>query len=301
MATATFLHEGFGHLLGNLVALCMCASVSERFVGRVPTAAAFFLGGAAGAVLAAALSEAGTVMIGASAGVAAVWTLGMAASIRRPHRRLRTHALGRLRLVALVGIVATLTGGFATAVAHAAGVLAGLAWVLVMWSEWQPRSKPALSRLSAGVVIGFIALTGWGLLQLREDFGSRASALVALESLMAESDIQRLRGGSLAAAEGASVEYPDDPRVLYILAHKLLDAGRFAESDAASVVALASLEPRAEFFSSGALEGSIRQLRILAADAGGLPGVIRGESEVLCSGLRHTDAGVWTAARGLCE
>ena len=118
---------------------------------------------------------------------------------------------------------------------------------------------------------------------------------------MAESDIERLRGGSLAASEEAAMMYPDDPRVHYILAHKLVAAQRFDEALEATADALERLDTVAELFASGSLEGSIRQLRVLSAEAGGVPGVIRTEAQELCEQLRSTDAGAWALERGLCE
>ena len=301
LGTAMFLHQNLGHLLGNLLVLALCASVSERFVGRVQTGGVFLTGGAAGALVSAAFLDPGTVSVGASAGIVTIWVFALAATMRRPHRRLRIAAMGRLRVAAILGVVGTFQGGPTTALAHLAGGLAGAAWAFGMWNAWRPRAHPVYLRVASAIALGFAVLIGWGLVDLRAEFPTRSAGLVALESLMAESDIERLRGGSLAASEEAAMMYPDDPRVHYILAHKLVAAQRFDEALEATADALERLDTVAELFASGSLEGSIRQLRVLSAEAGGVPGVIRTEAQELCEQLRSTDAGAWALERGLCE
>ncbi|MFT6398748.1 MAG: rhomboid protease GluP [Bradymonadia bacterium] len=301
LVTASFVHENLSHLVGNLIGLALCGNICERFVGRANTAAVFLLGGAAGAVFSSAFSSPEVVSVGASGGIAALWTLGVASTLHRPHRKARSVATGQLRLVGIFAMLATLTGGAATALAHAGGVLVGVAWYAFTGRKWTPRSQPTYARLSALVITGAALLGVWGVDELRGRFQEETLGLASLEFLMSEGDVDRLRSASLATASEAATAFPSDPRVQYVHAHKLLDAGDPSASLAATAQALNALETTQQLFPSGALEGSIRQLRILAAEAGSVPDVIGVESRLLCGRLFASDAGMWASDLGLCD
>lgn len=301
LCTSMFLHDGLLHLGGNLITLALTAAVAERLAGRLQTAAVLCTGGAAGALVAAAFAGSSVVAVGASGGIVAVLVFASAATALRPHRRLRALAVGRLRIVLLLAIIATVGGGRVAAWSHAAGALTGTAWVLVSASLWRPRAHPVLRRASAVIVAAFVACVGWGMVELRADFTDRVAALEALDGLMPDADLQRLRGSSMATAEETVRIYPDDPRVHYVLAHQRLAQMQFAAALESSGEALRLLDPLDELFPSGTLEGAIRQVRVLAAEAGGIDGVIPRERGALCGELRDTESGAWAAERGLCE
>lgn len=301
LVTSTFVHQNLGHLVGNLLALGLCGSVCERFVGRWNTAAVFLMGGAAGALLAAAFALPGVVSVGASGGIAALWALGVAATLRQPHRRARVAAVGQLRLVGIFALLASVTGGLAAALAHVGGALAGVAWSAVASIRWTPRSQPTHLRLTALTLVSATTLGLWGVAELRARFHEETLGLAALEFLMADADVDRLRSATLATVGEAAAAFPSDPRVHYVHAHKLLDGEEFAASLEASARAVDALGETQLLFASGVLEGSIRQLRILAAEASATPGVIPYESGVLCGRLLDSDAGVWASDTGLCR
>lgn len=299
--TAMFLHDGLVHLLGNLGTLALSAAVAEQLVGRLQTAAVLCTGGATGALLCAAFGDPSTVSVGASAGIVAVLVYAWGATQLRPHRRLRLVAVGRLRLVAVIAVAGTVAGGTSATIAHVSGALTGVVWVLASWHAWRPRAHPVMQRQSAAIVVVFAAVVGWGMLELRADFSSRAQSLVALEHLMADDDLARLRTASIVTVREAVEVYPEDPRVRYVLAHKYLEEADYPSALTGGEEALARLTPLGDLFASGTLEGAIRQVRVLAAEGGGVSGVIPDERDELCGRLAETPSGQWASERGLCD
>lgn len=87
LVTAQFLHAGFGHLLGNVVALLFAGPPAEAGIGQVRYGLVFLVAGAIGlAVEAAANPGSAAPILGASASVAGI--IGAAAR-RNPQARIR--------------------------------------------------------------------------------------------------------------------------------------------------------------------------------------------------------------------
>lgn len=147
--TSMFLHEGFGHFLGNIISLYLFGVIVGDLIGDRRVLPIYLIGGLVGNVLyfvsAQFLPYVGTYALGASG---AIMALAGAALILAPDYRVMLFLLGEVRvkyivlvlvLLDLVGIAnASNTGGHA---AHIGGFAAGC-WFVYQLRDGRDLSDP---------------------------------------------------------------------------------------------------------------------------------------------------------------
>jgi membrane associated rhomboid family serine protease len=173
--TFQFLHAGILHLLGNVLGLWFFGRWVEFALGKQRFAAAYALGGMAGALLQGGLmmlfpNHFGQVVYGASAGVSALFAvfawLESDSEIRWNFIlpiRARTLFWIYLGVEAFFTAVPSGRGGCAAHAAHLGGLLLGMKfvqwgwhrdYVALPWENWFKR-KPKAARRGAAGVAGF--------------------------------------------------------------------------------------------------------------------------------------------------
>jgi membrane associated rhomboid family serine protease len=138
LITATFLHEGFFHILWNMLLLFWFGRIVGDFIGNRRVLPIYIMGGLAGALafIGAALAmKIGTMAYGASAGVMA---MVLAAGTLSPDYEMRLMFIGNVKLKYIVAVMIFIdvisiplmfnTGGH---IAHLGGALYG--WLYIVF------------------------------------------------------------------------------------------------------------------------------------------------------------------------
>ncbi len=172
LVTFQFLHAGFWHLLGNVLGLWFFGRWVEFALGKQRFAAAYALGGMAGALLQGGLmmlfpNHFGQVVYGASAGVSALFAVFAWLESDTEIRwnfvlpiRARTLFWIYLGVEAFFTVVPSGRGGCAAHAAHLGGLLLGMKFVQwgwhrdyvpLPWENWFKRRPKAAKRGAAGI------------------------------------------------------------------------------------------------------------------------------------------------------
>lgn len=159
LLTATLLHASIMHVGFNMWALWIFGPPMEREVGSVPFAALYVSGGLAGGALFSLLGPLGgpgSVAVGASGAIFALFGAWLAASLRNRHTLQGQANLRTLLTLLAINLGISLLPGIAWQ-AHLGGLIAGFA---IMWA-WMPltgRRRAALLRVLVAASVGLLAL-----------------------------------------------------------------------------------------------------------------------------------------------
>jgi rhomboid protease GluP len=164
LLSATLLHGGVDHLIGNVVALYILGLLCERAFGRQQYLVLYVVSGLAGSVL-SVLTTPGP-SVGASGAIFGLQ--GAAVALLRRHRERLLLRDRRISVVLAVWAVYTIITGFLTPLvdnaAHIGGALAGalLGWRLhpVILEPMSPEQAARLRRwlVVVAVLVGYAAL-----------------------------------------------------------------------------------------------------------------------------------------------
>jgi rhomboid protease GluP len=229
LATAVVVHVGAVHAIVNLIGLWVIGRLAEEIFGTLRTALLFAACGVAGA---AASYLAGAAGISAGASGAVFGLLGAAFGELTLHRRhfaaaLRNGMWGALLVVAL----ATLALGTQVPEIDQWAHIAGLGCGLLLGQLVSPRHRVGrvAGALAWPVIVGFVALLGWG---------AWSSARIDFADAMLGGPRQTVRFAELAVAAPQRWRLIDeelaDPDVFIVLAAHTLDADAAAAPAAAA-------------------------------------------------------------------
>lgn len=213
--TSLFLHYNVIHLLGNMVFLAAVGPAVETSAGVIRFLAVYLLGGIAGVLAHHFLAAQGTVLMGASASVAAC---AVYYSVR----------YSRLRV--------PLGPGFGVSVGVVVAIWALLQMVGAVVTLGQPSGGTAYWAHLGGLVVG---------LGLSLAFRAPALASLHFSYEVLEKMNERSVGATLAATENHLKKHPKDPKVLRERIEALASIGDEAE-ETVTLVELLDVAPAAE-------------------------------------------------------
>ncbi|MEY3965450.1 MAG: hypothetical protein RL263_619 [Bacteroidota bacterium] len=141
--TSIFIHDGFFHLLGNMLWLFFIGTILEDLIGKKHIYYLYFGGGIAGVFLFYLISKlTGNLVpiVGASAGISAII---LATAVFTPHYRIFLFGIVEieLRWIVIIKVFLDFLGMFGGAnaggnQAHIGGYLFGLAYILELKGHW---------------------------------------------------------------------------------------------------------------------------------------------------------------------
>lgn len=230
MLSATLLHAGLAHLVGNAVALALAGYALERLVGRVWMACIFAVGGFGGSLASLALAPSATVSVGASGAIVA-----MLASLLFVARRM---APGRPRnRIVFMAVRATLPalipfGPNAARVdygAHWGGAVVGVILGLLMLRTWRDdQPLPGLRVGAAWLVVLSVAAYAASAAAVAWHFPAYAAAAV---ELIPDAVMPRTGPQIDAASDRLLADYPRDPRSHVVAGSRDMRLGRLLEAE----------------------------------------------------------------------
>ncbi|MFT5617859.1 MAG: membrane associated rhomboid family serine protease [Arenicella sp.] len=144
IVTSFFTHEGFMHLLFNMLAIYWFGEIFTQFLGQRKLYAIYILGGLAGSIAYFVLAQFLPFGIGALGASAAVFAIIVASATLMPDHTIHLLLIGpvKLKYVALVYVILSFFGLRGTnsggEVAHLAGALMGFVFIkqLKAGSDW---------------------------------------------------------------------------------------------------------------------------------------------------------------------
>lgn len=277
LLTAPLLHGGFLHIAMNGIALFFAGGFIERHLGGAVLAGLLALGAVAGGLMSMALSDAGTVSVGASGGIMAL-IAGAALLCYTLPEAADTLSGRSLFLRILVPSLVPTSDGIDYA-AHFGGALVGggIAGALVLWPETGLRGVVE-RRVARGVAVAFgvgLLFGWWQLARMEPGFAWDAR-------LMGANAGQAHLGDSEPEARALVASYPDDPNARLALSVALYLAGKPAEARAEAMQGLRQVRS-----SGGALFGLIPLPELQAMIA-------------LCDSALGQDRGALARVAGAC-
>jgi rhomboid protease GluP len=229
--TSAFLHGDFFHLLFNGFALMLAGTVLEGLLGRAWLLALFTVGALGGGAMSYLINDAHLVSVGASGAIMALLAAAFVSSARLPQGAERSSIqmmMARILIPSLLPLgMAASEGQTIDYAGHAGGTIVGAVMGVLLLATWgarepHPRFR-GLARLLAAAGVGLFL---FGFVQVHGHYGAWADeaklqqALVPDEQLNGMNEEER---GKRAAELVTS--YPRDPRLRWLNAQRLVDAG----------------------------------------------------------------------------
>lgn len=147
--TYSVLHGGFGHLVGNMIALLTLAPVVLERMSQRSFLGLWIFSAIGGAAAFGLLSQSPQPMVGASGalfGLAGAWKAADWRAARKARKPLWPILLWVLGIAVLNLVLWVIQGGLLAWETHLGGFVAGWAWVML----WPDRTAPTGARAEAG-------------------------------------------------------------------------------------------------------------------------------------------------------
>jgi len=212
--TATYLHGGLSHIIGNGIALFFAGRWLEKTIGRSWLAALFVLGGLGGSIGSLLLDPTNLVSVGASGAIMAMLATLFVISFDQ----LVAKNPGRVRMRVLFLLVPALMPDANSGVdvsAHVGGAITGglLGFFLqAVWSEEQ--DAPDFKQVAAWIAGIGAALTvvSFALVWTHYSYAAEINAAIPETKMIAEADYPASYDDGVNRSSELVEKYPDDPR-----------------------------------------------------------------------------------------
>jgi rhomboid protease GluP len=262
LISAPLLHASALHLAMNAIALYIGGRFLEASVGRAWLLTVFTLSAMGGSAASLLLNGGGGRSVGASGAALGIVAMGFVSTLgmpRGPPRSRRQVLLLLLLVPSLIPVASHLGAGTVDFAAHLGGAVVGAA-VGALLSIWRPgEGRPPLPRASlvlasaAGLVLtaGF----AWAMVER-----PRLALEVELAPTEVFAELDGDRGESEARLELLHVTYPRDPRLLTLIALRVLERNDRARAEVLLRAGLAEKDMLRVLFSRTKLEPTMRAL-----------------------------------------
>ncbi len=221
---APFLHGSLPHLIGNAFALFLAGRLLEGLVGRGWFAGIYAFGAVTGGLGSLLLNPAGSVSVGASGAIVALFAATYVCSFHfRPsagRNRLQSGAFAIL-IPTLLTLGKTADGMTIDVGDHLGGAIGGALLGLFLLRGWDKRSvQPPRQRLGLALAI----LSGIAILGATWPAVSRYAVFARVAKLVPDNVMPKEIAAMMEQAPTLIARYPDDPRLHLALAWRDLRA-----------------------------------------------------------------------------
>lgn len=231
LLTCAFLHGSLMHILFNGVAMFMAGGVLENLVGRAWMLALFVVGALGGSAASLTINPAHVASVGASGAIMALLAAAMVISMRLPKGAGRSQILVSLGYI-LVPSLLPLAEGNTDYAAHIGGAITGaICGALILFTWRRDAAAPRLPKLAAAIAAAGLLVTAFGFVRAAMKHDEVAATFRLLRAdpetlalLVPDDKNPGTDEAWKAAAPDLLTSYPRDPRVLYMVAERAIDA-----------------------------------------------------------------------------